>query len=117
MMIHCEMMMEEMPMSEHHASNDTDMEHCPMSGNSEEDPVGSNYCEMEISICGCELQTSNSFATLAHTIKLNPPVLPDFGLISAVTSPDIPDPPPLPVYFSNSYTPPQLFLANESFLI
>lgn len=111
------MMMEEMPMSDHHPSSDTDMEHCPMSGTSEEAPAKTDHCEMEMSICGCEFQPANSFATPTHTIKLHQPVLPVFGLISAATSPDIPDPPPLPVYFSNSYTSPQLFLANESFLI
>ena len=111
------MMMEEMPVSNHHSGNEEDMEHCPMSGTSEEIPAETSHCEMEMSICGCEFQLVNSFATLTHTIKLNPPVLPVFKLISVLTPPEISEPPPLPVYFSSSYTSPRLFLANESFLI
>lgn len=75
----------------------------------------STHCEITID-CNCDLseQTGHKEALLLQQVKL-----PDLAvsIIETDLFEDHSDPSPIPIYYSNSYSPPLLFLANESLLI
>ncbi len=138
MLVRCETMMEvseptQSSMHDHDSMSHSSMEMNPvMDMSSEEDCCMSaelmdhhqtnkeersplNHCEMEID-CNCDLseQATQKEALLLQQFKI--PIL-SVSSIETDLLKGHPDPSPIPIYFSSSYSPPLLFLANESFLI
>lgn len=138
MLAHCETMMEvseatQSSMHDHDAMSHSSMEMNPvMDMNTEEDcwmtavPMDHdqtnkeersalNHCEMEID-CNCDLseQAIHKEALVLQKFKI--PVL-SVSSIETDLLEDHTNPSPVPIYFSSSYLPPLLFLANETFLI
>ncbi|MBO6524271.1 MAG: hypothetical protein JJ971_10630 [Balneolaceae bacterium] len=138
MLAHCETMMEisdatESSMHGHDSMSHSSMEINPiMDMNTEEDCSMTaelmdqdqtnkeersvlTHCEMSID-CDCDLtyQAVHKKALVLQQLKV--PIL-STSFFETDLLEDHPDPSPVPIYFSNSYSPPLLFLANESLLI
>lgn len=111
----CEqMMMDHSSMGMVEMGHDTD--HQDMNMMHEKETSTSSECEMTVD-CNC-MTDKNLIATIAPTVvlKINTPTFSfTFEEISSVESDHIPRNSDLTL--TNSYSPPPLFLANESFLI
>ncbi len=74
-----------------------------------------SHCETALE-CNCDLDDKafHNDAIILHTFKI-----PAYSLSETISDyfEDYREPSPIPIIFSNSYSPPLLFLANESFLI
>ncbi len=107
---------------ENHSGPNSDIEHMEMVHQPQFDHqahssmvMGDENCETKIE-CSCVNPVSDTLNDATITAKLQIPQI----TISVSTNdlPEKPEPtPPFPVWYSNSYHPPSLFLANESFLI
>lgn len=138
MFMHCSTMMQESPVdhnsiADHDSMSYTSMEmnhvaemnsdkDCLMTSNqmvahhqNNQFDFGLNPCEMTID-CDCNLsdQIIKKEALLIQQFKV--PVL-SVSFINSEFLNGNSTPSPIPIYFSNSYSPSILFLANESFLI
>jgi hypothetical protein len=80
-----------------------------------EEPSSLTHCEMSLD-CNCDLsdQAIHKEALVLQQLKI--PIL-SVSSIETGFLEDHADLSPIPIYFSSSYSPPLLFLANESFLI
>lgn len=136
MFVHCETMIEvseatQASMHDHDSMSNSSMEMNPvmdmntdedccmtsesMDHQSNDDRSSLSHCETTID-CNCDLddKSVHKEAVILHIFKVPIPTL---SSINSFFLEDYSDPSPIPIHYSNSYSPPLLFLANESFLI
>lgn len=103
---------------EHHSIPMSDMEDCPMESGTMDHRSGDTdpeNCELNI---GCDCDQDLTFTTMEATtvIQIQLP-LAEISVLKEDDHPNFSDHLPPPIRFSDSYSPPPLFLANASFLI
>ncbi len=120
MMEHCNEMMEMDESSHHQKHSMADMNHlakdecCPVNAIYVNQPA-IDHCDTNID-CNCELESDAVENSALVTQQLKLPKI-DFECILLFSSEAIIQRIPPPLCYSNSYSPPLLFLANESLLI
>lgn len=94
----------------------TDMEDCPMESDMmDHQSTDTDDCE---TVIGCDCDTDQAFAKIESTPVLQVKLpLADVSLLEEEHQLNFSDHLPPPILFSDSYSPPPLFLANASFLI